>query len=96
LTASLRLEQSISNADRRGNSTHFKPKSMPSRHVNDVQHWRECAAHMRALSLMMSDVEAQAIMERLANHCDELAGKVATHVGTDNIPKPRNRNLLPE
>ena len=66
---------------------------MPSRHVNDAQHWRERAAHMRALSLMMSDVEAQAIMQRLANDHDKLADRAATRVGTDNIPKPSNKNL---
>ena len=48
---------------------------------------------MRALSLMMSDVEAQAIMQRLANDRDKLADRAATSVGTDNIPKPSNKNL---
>jgi len=48
---------------------------------------------MRALSLMMSDVEAQAIMQRLANDHDKLADRAATRVGTDNIPKPSNKNL---
>jgi hypothetical protein len=51
---------------------------MPSSRVNDAQHWRERAAHMRALSLMMSSVEAQAIMQRLANDYDELADRAAT------------------
>jgi hypothetical protein len=66
---------------------------MPSSRVNDAQHWRERAAHMRALSLMMSNVEAQAIMQRLANDYDELADRAATRVGTGNIPKPSNKNL---
>jgi hypothetical protein len=47
---------------------------------------------MRALSLMMSDVGAQAIMQRLANDYDKLADRAATRVGTDNIPKPNNKN----
>jgi hypothetical protein len=65
---------------------------MPSSRVNDAQHWRERAAHMRALSLMMSSVEAQAIMQRLANDYDELADRAATRVGTSNIPKPSDKN----
>jgi hypothetical protein len=51
---------------------------------------------MRALSLMMSSVEAQAIMQRLANDYDEPADRAATRVGTGNIPKPTNRNLAPK
>ena len=66
---------------------------MPSRHVNDVQHWRECAAHMRALSLMMSDVEAQAIMRRLADDYDDLADRAATRLGTGSLLKPGSKNL---
>jgi hypothetical protein len=48
---------------------------MPSRDVNDVLHWRERAAHMRVLSLMISDAEAQANMQRLANDYDELVDR---------------------
>ena len=48
---------------------------MPSRRVSDAQHWREQAAHMRALSLMMSNVESQAVMQRLANDYDKLADR---------------------
>jgi hypothetical protein len=69
---------------------------MPSRHINDAQHWRERAAHMRVLSLVMSDVEAQAIVQQLANDYDKLADRAATRVGTGNIPKPRNQNLSPQ
>ena len=68
-------------------------KPMPSSHVNDAQHWRERAAHMRALSLMMRDVEAQAIMQQLANDYDKLADGAVTRVGTGNIPKPSNKNV---
>jgi hypothetical protein len=42
---------------------------------------------------MMSDVEAQAIMQRLASDYDKLADRAATRVGTGNIPKPRSKNL---
>jgi hypothetical protein len=66
---------------------------MASSRVNDAQHWRERAAHMRALSLMMHDVQAQAIMRRLADDYDELADRAATRVGTGNIPKPSNKNF---
>jgi hypothetical protein len=37
---------------------------------------------MRALSLMMSDVEGQAIMQRLASDYDELADRAATRIAT--------------
>src|SRR5262249_23675356 len=63
-----------------------------SRHVNDALHWRERAGHMRALSLMMGDVEAQAIMQQLANDYDKLTDRAPTRVGTGNIPKPSNKN----
>jgi hypothetical protein len=55
---------------------------MSSRHVNDVLHWRERATHMRVLSLMISDAEAQANMQRLADDYDELADRAVTRVGT--------------
>jgi hypothetical protein len=55
---------------------------MPSSRVNDAQHWRERAAHMRALSLTIGDVEAQTIMQRLANDYDELADRAAARVPT--------------
>jgi hypothetical protein len=48
---------------------------MPSRDVNDVLRWRERAANMRVLSLMISDAEAQANMQRLANDYDELVDR---------------------
>jgi hypothetical protein len=66
---------------------------MPSRCVNDALDWRERAAHMRVLSLMISDVEAQANMQRLADNYDELADRAATRVGMSNILKPSNKNL---
>ena len=66
-------------------------KPMPSSHVNDAQHWRERAAHMRALSLMMRDVEAQAIMQQLANDYDKLADGAVTRAAAQS-PIPPNRS----
>jgi hypothetical protein len=66
---------------------------MLSFQINDARHWRERAAHMRALSLIMSNVEAQAIMQRLADDYDKLADGAVTRVETGNIPKSRNKNL---
>jgi hypothetical protein len=48
---------------------------MPASHVNDVKHWRDRAAEMRVLSTMMSDIETQAIMVRLADDYDKLADR---------------------
>jgi hypothetical protein len=69
---------------------------MSSSRVNDAQHWRERAAHMRALSLVMRDVKSQAMLQQLANAYDKLADRAATRVGTGNIPKPISKNLLPK
>jgi hypothetical protein len=44
-------------------------------HVNDSQHWRDRAAEMRALSDMMNDFDAVAIMLRLADDYDTLADR---------------------
>jgi hypothetical protein len=51
---------------------------------------------MRVLSLMISDAEAQANMQRLADDYDELADTAVTPVGTRNIPTPTNQNLFPK
>jgi hypothetical protein len=48
---------------------------VPASHVNDSTHWRDRAAEMRALSNMMKDVEAAAIMLRLADDYDKLADR---------------------
>jgi hypothetical protein len=48
---------------------------MPLSRVNDVQHWRDRAAHMRALSDMIKDVDAAAIVLRLAEDYDKLADR---------------------
>ena len=42
-------------------------------HVDDAEHWRERAAQMRVLVTTMKQMEAQAIMARLAEDYDKLA-----------------------
>ena len=61
--------------------------------INDTKHWRDRAAEMRALSDMMDDAEAVAIMLRLANDYDLLADRAAERAGHDaNAPSPRPHN----
>jgi hypothetical protein len=48
---------------------------MPSSHINDSRHWRDRAAQMRVLSDMMKDLDAVAIMLRLADDYDVLADR---------------------
>ena len=49
---------------------------MPERAViNDPDYWRKRAEEMRALSETMDDVEARAIMLRLAEDYDKLADR---------------------
>lgn len=45
--------------------------------VNDVKHWRDRAAEMRILSTLMQNIQAQAIMVRLADDYDRLAERAA-------------------
>src|SRR5262249_59667384 len=52
-----------------------RERCMPSSHVNDVKHWRDRAAEMRALSDVMTETEAVAIMLRLADDYDKLADR---------------------
>jgi hypothetical protein len=61
--------------------------------INDTKHWRDRAAEMRALSDMMDDAEAVAIMLRLANDYDILADRAAERAGHDtNAPSPWPHN----
>lgn len=43
--------------------------------TNDPKHWRDRAAAMRALAATMKDQETMAIMLRLADDYDKLAGR---------------------
>jgi hypothetical protein len=45
--------------------------------INDPRHWYERAAEMRALSESMNDIEARAIMVRLADDYEKLADRAA-------------------
>jgi hypothetical protein len=48
---------------------------MTAKSYNDIQHWRDRAAEMRALSGTMKDVETIALMQRLAADYDKLADR---------------------
>jgi hypothetical protein len=66
---------------------------MPLTAMNDVRHWRDRAAEMRALSDTMHDAETVTIMLRLANDYDILADRAAERAGHDaNVPSPRPHN----
>jgi hypothetical protein len=53
---------------------------MPSSHINDSKHWRDRAAQMRALSEMMKDINAAAIMLLLADDYDVIADRAAARI----------------
>ena len=50
---------------------------MATSHINDPKHWRDRAAHMRALAMTVKDPEAVKIMLRLADDYDKLADRAA-------------------
>lgn len=51
---------------------------------NDIKHWRDRAAEMRALADMMKEADAQAIMTRLADDYDNMADRAQR--GADGLP----------
>ena len=61
---------------------------MALNHVNDSKHWHDRAAEMRALAIMMKDVEAQAIMCRLADDYEILAERADLHANGE-VPRTR-------
>ena len=56
----------------------YMPKPDP---IHDPQHWLDSAAEMRALSENMADVEARAIMLRLASDYEKLADRAEARDG---------------
>ena len=48
---------------------------MTTSRVNNPEHWRDRAAEMRALARTVQDLEAIAIMNRLADDYDKLADR---------------------
>jgi hypothetical protein len=48
---------------------------VPATHVNDSRHWRDRAAEMRSLADWMKEVDAAAMMLRLADDYDLLADR---------------------
>jgi hypothetical protein len=60
---------------------------MTRNHVDDVEHWRERAAQMRVLATTMNQIEAQAIMARLAEDYDKLADRAELRANGEVPPK---------
>jgi hypothetical protein len=61
---------------------------MPPTSVNDGKHWRDRAAEMRILSIMMRDIETRAIMIRLADEYDALADRADVRNRANEKPQP--------
>jgi hypothetical protein len=51
----------------------MRGKQMPFR--DDPDHWRERGAHMRALAAYVTDLDAMAMMFKLADEYDKLADR---------------------
>ena len=56
--------------------------------VNNPKHWRSRAVEMRALAIVMKDVETQAIMARLADEYDKLADRAQARID-GSTPQPK-------
>ena len=65
---------------------------MPARTI-DPKHWRDRAAFMRVLAATMADVEAHAIMLRLAADYDKLADRTARLADGEAAPKPKKKRV---
>jgi hypothetical protein len=48
---------------------------MPSHFTNDAKHWRDRAAEMRVLAEEMNDIDARAMMLKLASDYDKLGDR---------------------
>jgi hypothetical protein len=46
-------------------------------HLNDEKHWRERAAEIRSVAMIMDDEQTQDILYRLADDYDQLAARIA-------------------
>jgi hypothetical protein len=64
------------------------PKPDP---IHDPKHWMDRAAEMRALSQSMADVEARAIMLRLADDYDKLADRAEARSEGKRPKQPKER-----
>jgi hypothetical protein len=60
---------------------------MSPRETDDPQHWRDRAAQMRALALIMGDTEVAILIRDLATDYDKLAERAAIKA---NGKKPRS------
>jgi hypothetical protein len=56
--------------------------------VNNPKHWRGRAVEMRALAIVMKDIETQAIMARLADEYDKLADRAQARID-GSTPQPK-------
>ena len=66
---------------------------MTTSRVNNPEHWRDRAAEMRALARTVQDLEAIAIMNRLADDYDKLADRAGAR---SNGEVPPGGGRMPE
>ena len=73
---------------------------MPPRDLNDVKHWRDRAAEMRALAQGMGDARTTRSMLDLANDYDKLADRAAERAKSIEVntytPSPLGRGCPSE
>jgi hypothetical protein len=56
--------------------------------VKNPKHWRGRAVEMRALAIVMKDIETQAIMAGLADEYDKLADRAQARID-GSTPQPK-------